>query len=300
VKAICRTEPVIVAAAPGHTASISHHVANLPVTILETPLDDCWARDIAPLFTLTTDGRIVAVNFKFNSWGGKFTPYDDDAEFGRRIAAALGHATLHPPLVLEGGAVSVDGAGTALLVEGTVLNDNRNPQWTRADVEELFDTYLGIDTVIWLPYGLLGDTDTDGHVDNVALFVGPSTVLCQVAPSSVHPDNHRLSQNRRILSRSRTSSGSQLDLIEVPWLPATPLDSARPASYVNVYLANHQALIPVVGARSDDQACSLLAEALPGKTVVPTPAKALFYAGGGPHCMTMQIPATQRIGVPDD
>ncbi len=290
IAAIARTEPVVVAAPPDQAPLIREQAGGLAVTVLEMPVDDCWARDIAPLFALSAAGEVTAVDFRFNAWGGKFHPFDADADFGRRVASTLGYSCVRSDLVLEGGSLSVDGMGTALLVQDTVLNDNRNPGWTREAVEDALHATLGVERVIWLPYGLLDDTDTDGHVDNVAVFVGPSTVLCQAPPTAAHPDHDRLVANLAVLKSARTATGSQLDLVEVPWLPVTPLAADRPASYVNTYLSNGQALVPVVGAPSDDAACRLIEHALPMRKVVPVPARALSYGGGGAHCMTMQIP----------
>jgi agmatine deiminase len=255
-------------------------------------LDDCWARDISPIFCISSgNGALAAVDFRFNSWGGKFEPYDSDADFGLVLSQKMGFERTAVQLVMEGGSFTTDGRGTAIIVEPTILNDNRNPGKVKGDVETVLNQHLGIDTVIWIPFGLLGDTDTDGHVDNVAVFCAQGRIMVQVAPSSGHCDAERLATDLQILSRARDSSGRQLEIVEIPWLPVSQIDVSRPCSYVNVYPTNTDVLVPTVGSDSDELALEIISQAFCGRSAVAIPSSALSYAGGGPHCMTMQIPS---------
>lgn len=285
-------EPVTIAAAPQHYAILRERAA-CNIDVVSIPLDDCWARDISPLFVVAEEG-VRARNFGFNAWGGKFEPIDNDRNFGTALARHLGIASSTVNMVLEGGSVSTDGQGTAIIVEPTVLNDNRNPGVTRVDVEQILAGALGLGSIIWLPFGLLGDVDTGGHVDNVAVFCGPGRVLVQVSPSNAHPDAERLKQNLRILRKSRDSMGRPLELVEVPWLPASPFDQARPSSYVNSYPGNGAVYVPVVGETTDDAALELLGQAFGERLPVAVKSSALSFGGGGPHCMTMQIPESAK------
>jgi agmatine deiminase len=192
---------------------------------------------------------------------------------------------------LEGGSLSTNGLDTAIIVEGTVLNSNRNPGLDKAGAERMLRELLGIEVVIWLPYGLLGDSDTDGHVDNVAVFVSATKVLAQAPPGPNHPDAARLHANLAVLNRARTADGQSLEVIEVPWLPTSPLDPTRPCSYINIYPLNGQVLIPSVDDPKDEEAAALISSLFPGRTPHLTSSAALAYGGGGPHCMTMQLPA---------
>jgi agmatine deiminase len=294
IRSIARTEDVLIAVDPWHTDTLPADLRSHPrVLPLHLPLDDCWARDIAPMFVL--DPQPIAVDFGFNAWGGKFSPYDNDNALGARLTHALEMNYEHADLVLEGGSITTDGAGTAIIVEPTVVNPNRNPGLSRSEVEEALRDTLGLTHVIWLPYGLLDDTDTDGHVDNVAVFVDPTTVLAQAPPSRHHPDAARLRANLAILEQARTADGRQLTVATVRPLPASRLDPARPSSYINIYPCTGQVLVPTVGdVKDDDEVGSLLTSLFPTRTISFTPADAIAYGGGGPHCMTMQIPTTKE------
>lgn len=293
---IAKDERVLLAVNPARYEELVAQANDLTAEVVPMPLDDCWARDISPFFVFVEGSNdLHAIDFAFNAWGEKFEPHDGDAAFGRAMSEHIGVDHELSDLVLEGGSITTDGAGTAIVVETSVLNQNRNPGRTRDEVEETLGALLGIETVIWLPFGLLGDTDTDGHVDNVAVFCAPARVLVQVAPNASHADAERMSANRIILNRSRDARGRQLDLVEVPWLPVSSLDKSRPCSYVNAYPTNRRILVPAVGDDTDDKAAELLSEAFGWRPPVSIPSNALSYGGGGPHCMTMQIPAFANL-----
>jgi len=254
------------------------------VQCIVMPIDDAWARDTCPLSVFDTTGREVAVSFRFNSWGRKFMPYDSDALIGRRLASEFDLPFVSSPLVLEGGAIAVDGEGTALIVERSVLNRNRNAGVDKATVERALFELLGVDVVVWFEHGLLDDVDTDGHVDNVAAFTGPAQVVCQVAGRD-REDERGLLENLRRLQRARDAQGRQFEVIELPWLPYSPLGASRPAPYVNFYFFNDGLAVPVVGAPSDDLALDLF-QGLTSRRVTAICARALGYGGGGVHCVT--------------
>jgi agmatine deiminase len=294
VEAIADFEPVIVAASPAQERLVRSELGNrASVSVIPTALDDCWARDISPLFAVEDDRIMVAIDFRFNAWGEKFQPHDADDAFGLEITNHLGFNRVGLDLVLEGGSVSTDGLGTALVVEGTVLNSNRNPSSTRQSVEAILRSELGIDCVIWLPYGLLGDIDTDGHTDNVAVFCAVGRVLVQVSARRHDPDRERLDANLAILKAARDARGRQLEIVEVPWLPTSRLDDSRPCSYVNSYPVHGAVIVPTVGHSSQDEAMSVVSSAFDGIAPVAVESNTLSFGGGGPHCMTMQVPRPQ-------
>jgi agmatine deiminase len=288
VEVIAHHEPVRVIVPsldPATLRDLDVPYANPNVKLLDLATDDSWARDIAPLFVQDATDAETAMCFRFNGWGGKFTPHCKDAAFGRRLAEVLGVPHRDLGLVLEGGSLDVDGLGTAIAVEPTILNDNRNPGATRAEVEALLRESLGVETVIWLPYGLIDDVDTDGHVDNVARFVAPGHVIAQ-ARGGCKQDDEQLAENLAVIKAARDFSGARLHVIEMPWLPYSDLGSPRPASYCNFYFVNGAVLLPITGSETDGLAATLLHDAtqLP---VVPIHASLLAHGGGGVHCVAM-------------
>lgn len=262
------------------------------VTVLELPIDDSWARDSGPLCAVDASGRRVVVDVTFNSWGEKFLPYADDAALARRWAAHSGVPVVDEAMVLEGGSISVDGAGTVLTTEQCLLHPNRNPSMDRAQIEAGLHRVLGTSHTVWLPFGLALDADTDGHVDNVAAFTGPGTVLLQGCADPTEEDHGRTGANAAVLAGATDADGTPLVTVEVPVLPFAELGGERlVVPYLNLYLCNGGAIVPVSGHPADDEMLALVGEQLPGRRVVPVPAVAIAFGGGGPHCITQQVPA---------
>ncbi len=294
--AIAAFEPVTMIAAPGHGA---HARASLPgeVTVLELPIDDSWLRDSGPIFTHHPDGRRAGVDFVFNSWGEKFVPWDRDAAIATVLLDHLGEARRESPMVLEGGSITVDGAGTLITTEQCVLHPSRNPTMTRAEIEAEWRRTLGVDTVVWLPWGLVEDTHTDGHVDNVCAFVRPGTVITQSCHDPGNPNHELMAANLEVLRNAVDSSGSSLEVIEVPQHSYFDVggDTCR-NSYLNFYVANGGVVVPTADDPNDADALSIIADAFPDRDVVGVSSRLLAYGGGGIHCITQQIPAFPTSG----
>lgn len=275
------------------------------VTVRETAAeaiatDDAWVRDYAPLFVLDVDGRPLAHDFRFDNWGGKYGPCPRDEAAGRRIAERLGVTCVRHAFVLEGGAIDVNGRGTALTTRSCLLDPRRNPGASPERVERLLCDALGLRHVVWLAGGITGD-DTGGHVDDVARFVGPGTVVAVRAPVA-HPDHDVLERNWDALRGAVDQDGEPLTLVELPVPPplraALPAgadyDVARdrlPASYANFLVANGGVFVPVFDQPTDAPALAGLGHAMPGHAVVPVPCDRLVVGLGGPHCLTMPVPA---------
>ncbi|MHB8504808.1 MAG: agmatine deiminase family protein, partial [Acidimicrobiales bacterium] len=220
VGVISRFEPVTLVADPA-TAAEARAVCGEAAEVLPIPIDDAWIRDNGPIFLVDGRGGVALVQLGFNAWGGKYLPFDLDADLPRRIAAELGMRRYRSPLVMEGGGFTVDGEGTLITTESVVLNANRNPGWSREDCERALCDAAGVERVVWLEHGLVEDRDTDGHSDNVVQFVEPGRVVVQVAPERSNPNWEPLAQNAERLRRATDAQGRRLEVVEIPWLPYT-------------------------------------------------------------------------------
>ncbi len=254
------------------------------VEVVALPIDDSWMRDTGPII-VTGSGRTVALDFEFNGWGGKFHPIANDDALASRIAAYLGLEARRIPLVFEGGAIAVDGSGTAITTEQCLLHPNRNPTMTRTDIAATLATELGIDHLVWLPFGLVEDHDTDGHVDNVAAFVRPGLVAAQTAAGPGTPNSARLRANVAALR------AAGFDVAEFPRLPYARVGAwTGPVPYLNWFVANHAVVVPVTG-HPDDRVVLDRVAALYGREAIGVPGAVLAYGGGGVHCITQQVPS---------
>jgi len=266
-------------AAPGLEASIARE-----------PLGDIWFRDIAPVFVRGAGGGLEYRNFRYNGWGGKYD-MPHDATVAARIARATGLPGREVPMVFEGGALDADGSGLGLTTRCCLLNPNRNPQFGEDDIARLLQAHLGVDTLVWLDDGLLND-HTDGHVDNIARFVAPRTVVCQHPCGADDPNAAVLRTIAAALLRFRTPSGARLEVVEIPspGKVTGPDGAVLPASHMNFYIANHRVLVPVYGAPREDAALAALQDLFPGREVTGLPARGLLMGGGAFHCITQQQP----------
>jgi agmatine deiminase len=283
--AIAAFEPVTMIANPGPNVDEARTACTAEVEIVALPLDDSWLRDSGPVYVWAPDETRLAIHFRFNAWGEKFAPWDCDAAVGRLVAEHLGDPVIVAPFVLEGGSICTDGAGTLLTTEQCLLNPNRNAHLPREEIERQLRRYLGVDRVVWLGCGLVEDRDTDGHVDLIAAFTRPGQALLQTVPPE-NPNFDRCEENRRRL----TEAG--IDPIAVPFLPYTTVaGEAVAAGYLNLYVCNGAVIVPAIGADTDDEAFATIGAAFPDRELVAVPGAVLAYGGGGPHCITQQVPA---------
>lgn len=288
-RAIADFEPLTMICEPGATTDVRDRCGSV-VEILELPIDDSWIRDSGPIFVVDDRGDLAIVDFRFNSWGEKYAPWDRDAEVTARLAAHYGVPRYAPDFVLEGGSFFVDGEGTVITTEQCLLHPSRNPTLTRDDIEWYLLEFLGAETVIWLE--AFEDRDTDGHVDGIAQIVRPGTIVL-VTPTD--PSNHNFEQTRRNLERLAAARDARGRTPEVLGLEPTTrvrvgdLDVEIP--YANFYLPNGGVVFPTGGVPNDDEVLDRLSEIFPDRTVVPVPGGVLEFGGGGPHCITQQIPA---------
>jgi len=216
---ISRFEPVLMLAQPGFVDR-AEAACGPGVEVVELEFDDVWIRDSGPLFAVRAGKELVAVDFRFNLWGSKTVRHERHAETGPLLADRLGIARLEVPYVLEGGAVTTNGEGTLIAVETSILNENRNPGTTREQLEDAFAEFLGIERTIWLEHGLVEDR-TDGHADNLAIFVGPGRVLCQTVKDVGDPNAAGLAANRKTLE------AAGLEVANLPVLPYSEFGGRR-------------------------------------------------------------------------
>jgi agmatine deiminase len=283
--AIADFEDVTMIAGSADDAHAARAACTGRVQVVELPIDDSWLRDSGPIYTVDDSGGRVAVHFEFNSWGEKFAPWDKDAEIGGLIARELGDEVRKAPMVLEGGSVISDGSGTVLTTEQCLLSPSRNPSLSRGAIEELLAEWLGAERLVWLGLGLVEDRDTDGHVDLIAAFTPDRRALVQTVPAG-NPNHERCAENMQRLS------DAGIETIEIPHLSYREVAGERVAiGYLNLYICNDAVIVPTAGDEYDEEAIAIIGEAFPGRSIVPAPGATIAYGGGGPHCITQQVPA---------
>jgi agmatine deiminase len=262
------------------------------------PTNDAWIRDHGPVF-VTREHEVAVLDFRFDSWGRKYPPWDLDDRIPRAVAGARRLRRFPVEVVLEGGSVDGNGRGSVLTTESCLLNPNRGtvpgpyrgPARTREAIEQILHDTLGATQVLWLAGGIEGD-DTDGHVDDLCRFVDPATVVAVEEGDPSDPNHAPLAENLRRLRGMRDQDGKPLAVATLPMPPPLWIAGLRcPASYANFYLANGVALVPVFDVPSDARALAILRELLPARDVVPIPSRELVLGLGAVHCLTKEEPA---------
>lgn len=261
------------------------------IGILEAEIDDSWARDAGPCFLIDGQGQRAGVSFRFNAWGGKYRPFDNDAAAAGVMMQAAGVPVFNSKLIAEGGGVSVDGEGTILTTESCFPNLNRNPDWSRDRIEEELKQMLGGDKVIWLP-GNVAETETDGHVDGIAAFVAPGVVLIEGAGPAEHEFHAVNKANIAALEGQTDAKGRPIRLVHIPdAMDAETSHEKFCRSYVNSYIVNGGIVMPRYGVRADDEVREVFEELFPGRRVAMVDIPEIAIGGGGIHCITQQEPA---------
>jgi len=262
------------------------------VELIICPLDDLWIRDTGPVFVVSEDGQKAGVDFNFNGWGEKQEVYYD-AEVASFVTEKSNVPLINTDLVLEGGGIEVDGEGTAIITESCVLNDNRNPGWSKADCEAELKVLLGLEKIIWLP-GIAGFDITDGHTDFYARFTQPGVVVAGFEPDPDSEDHEVTKEHIEILQSATDADGEPLEVIVLEGpksiRPGYPRDEFA-AGYINFYVINGAVIAPEFGdAKADSRTQEILAELFPDRDIVPINIDAIAAGGGGIHCATQQEP----------
>lgn len=291
---------------------------NPNILVLPIDSDDAWARDVGPTF-VEDNNVITGVDWKFNAWGGDFDGlyqnYESDDKFASEFCKKTSYKTIDAhPFILEGGSIHVDGEGTLITTETCLLSQGRNFNLTREEIEAELKKYLGIEKVIWLPGGILGD-ETNEHVDNICCFSKPGEVIMSWTDDESDPQHDICVKNLEVLSSELDAKGRKINVIKLP-LPQNPVviteedmegfvfeegeDMREPgeklaASYANFYIANDSVLVPQFGDINDKVAVDILTEVFKDRTIYPIKARSIIVGGGNIHCITQQIPLGGNI-----
>ncbi len=296
VRILAGGEGVFESARPLIDAACARHGSRFIPELYDIPVNDSWCRDHGPIFLngrpgTEAVGTQVIIDWNYNAWGGKYPPWNHDELTAGRIANRLGIDSLQSHLILEGGAIEGNGAGTVLTTSSCLLNPNRNPGMTREHMEQTLAKWLQADNIVWLPgHGIIGD-DTDGHIDQVARFVDERRVLVAVPYDSDAPEASELQKNFDAVASARNSAGESLIPIPLPMpQPKFQEEHRLPACYCNYYITNDAIIVPTFEDPADEVAMQLLQDCYLDRTVVGVAAIDLVWGLGAFHCMTQQQP----------
>lgn len=257
------------------------------------PTNDAWCRDHGPAFLInpSAEHKKVIVDWGYNAWGNKYPPYNLDDVIPSLIGRHYKLPVFHPGIVMEGGSVEFNGNGTVLTSTCCLLNKNRNPHLTRTQIEGYLCDYYGMEQVLWVDEGIVGD-DTDGHIDDTIRFVNEDTVL-SVVETNVHDDNYALLQkNLKALSTMRLLNGKQLNVIELPMPDPVIYDGTQlPASYANFYISNKHVIVPTYRCAADDRALDIVSKSFTSREVIGIDSTDIIWGLGSFHCLSQQEPA---------
>ena len=295
VDALIESEQVCINISNGaHEAEAREVLDGLPteqITFYRIPTNEPWCRDHGPIFlTRDSDPKLSVVDWDYNAWGNKYPPFDFDEVAPTRVAEILDVPVFYPRMILEGGAIDVNGAGALLTSESCLLNKNRNPNLSREDIEQRLRDYLGVRDILWLGDGIVGD-DTDGHIDDLARFVSQRTVTAVVEENQDDENYEALQKNLARLEAMKIGDRA-IEIITLPMPKKIMREGLRlPAAYANFYIANTCVLVPTFADPADEAALSILRECFPHRRVIGIDCRELIWGLGAFHCLTQQQPA---------
>ena len=289
---IARFEPVKMLAPPDN-ADTAREQLQPGVEVIVMPIDDSWTRDSGPNFLINKRGELAGSTWTFNAWGSKYHPYDQDALMGSRILDLVNAREFDSPMIAEGGGITVDGEGTVITTQSCFPNNNRNPSWSKSDIEVELCRTLGVNKVIWLP-GDPGETETDGHVDGIAAFVSPGVLLMEINGDETDPHYAVCQENLDAMQGQTDARGRpiEIELIEEGSYHPERWNGGC-ISYINAYLANNAAIVPGYNLPGDQAAVETWRRIYPEREIVQVQISDIGIGGGGIHCITQQQPALQ-------
>lgn len=256
------------------------------------PTNDAWCRDHGPAFLLNKkENKKAIVDWGYNAWGGKYPPYELDDVVPTKIAQHYNLPLFLPGIVMEGGSVDFNDKGTVLTTTACLLNENRNPHLSQAQIEQYLYDYYGTEQILWLGDGIVGD-DTDGHIDDITRFVSTHKVVTVVEENHSDENYELLQENLAALKTMRLLDGKQLDIVELPMPSAVIFDDQRlPASYANFYIGNDAVIVPTYRDKNDDKALDILTSCFPDRKVIGLDSTDIIWGLGSFHCLSQQEPA---------
>jgi agmatine deiminase len=257
------------------------------------PTNDAWCRDHGPAFLINPNAgnKKVIVDWNYNAWGNKYPPFDLDDVIPTLIGKQYNMPVYHPGIVMEGGSVEFNGQGTLLTSTACLLNPNRNPNLNQQQIEEYLCHYYGVEQILWVDEGIIGD-DTDGHIDDTVRFVNANTVLTVIEENKQDENYELLQHNLRQLQQMRLTNGQQLNIVELPMPDAVVYDEQRlPASYANFYIANAAVIVPTYRCANDDKALQIIQQSFPDRKVTGIDSTEIIWGLGSFHCLSQQEPA---------
>ncbi|MCX7984666.1 MAG: agmatine deiminase family protein [Bacteroidetes bacterium] len=269
------------------------HVPRDRFTLHLIPTNDAWCRDHGPAFVVNPNAEypLAIVDWNYNAWGGKYPPYDLDDVVPTRIAEERNLPVFYPGIIMEGGAIDVNGDGCLLTTKACLLNPNRNPHLSQQDIEVYLKEYYGQEKILWLENGIVGD-DTDGHVDDLARFVNPTTIVVVVEDDPKDENYEILQENLRILRTMTDKHGNPFRIVELPMPHPLFYDGQRlPASYANFLIGNGFVLVPTFQDKNDLKALTILQNEFPTRKVIGIDCIDLVWGLGTLHCISQQEPA---------
>jgi agmatine deiminase len=275
----------------GHLSRAGVNLAQ--VTFFFHPTNDAWCRDHGPAFLVNPDAeqKKVIVDWGYNAWGDKYPPFDLDDVIPTLIGKAFNIPVFHPGIVMEGGSVEFNGAGTLLTSTACLLNPNRNPHLNQEQIEEYLRNFYGVDQILWVDEGVVGD-DTDGHIDDTVRFVNENTVLTVVEENPADENYELLQHNLNQLKAMRLPNGQALNIIELPMPDAVVYEDQRlPASYANFYIANTSVIVPTFRCAKDEKALQIIQSCFPSRKVIGIDSIEIIWGLGSFHCLSQQEPA---------
>ena len=255
-----------------------------------TEYADIWLRDTGPIFVKKTSGELAAIKWEFNAWGNKFPELLTDGEIPKKVSDWEKIPLVKTDLILEGGAVEVNGDGVCLTTEQCLLNKNRNPGMSKEEIEQYLDNYLGISKTIWLKEGLIND-HTDGHIDELARFVSENQIVCAQEENPDDENYEILKKNFELLSKESVNNNNSLEIIKLP-MPHMYYEDGKkaPVSYTNFYIGNKAVLAPTFNDKNDQEALEILQSCFPEREIIGIDCSDIIYGGGAIHCITQQQP----------
>lgn len=255
------------------------------------PTNDAWCRDHGPAFLINDEMKTKAiVDWGYNAWGDKYPPYDLDDVIPTLIGSKMGLQVFNPGIVMEGGSVEFNGKGTLLTTTACLLNPNRNPHLTQYEIEQYLIEYYGVEHILWLDEGIVGD-DTDGHIDDITRFVNEDTVVTVVEKNRMDDNYDILQDNLKLLKSMRLPDDQPLNIIELPMPGPVVYDDQRlPASYANFYISNENVIVPTFRDKNDEVALEILQECFPDREVVGIDSVDIIWGLGSFHCLSQQEP----------